>query len=158
LFERFERIFTELSQEPVDVLKLISLRTPYMNNSWFSNAPKFRKGKERENPLHMNAADVARLGLFDGDEVIMATQFGSLETHLFVDDSLREGVVAMSHGYGQARSFALRVAQRNAGSNCNEIMPTGPESFEPLSNMAWLSAVPVTVERRERSVISGATA
>jgi anaerobic selenocysteine-containing dehydrogenase len=147
LFDRFEQIFAELSAEPEHVLKLISLRTPYMNNSWFSNAPKFRKGKERDNPLHMNLADVQRLGLVEGDAIIMATEFGSLETHVFVDDSLREGVVAMSHGYGYARSFALRVAQQNAGSNCNDIMPNGPGSIEPLSNMAWLSAVPVSVMR-----------
>lgn len=147
LFDRFERIFAELQAEPENVLKLISLRTPYMNNSWFSNAPKFRKGKERDNPLHMNLADVERLGLVEGDGIVLATEFGSLETHVFVDDSLRQGVVAMSHGYGQARSFALQVAQQNAGSNCNDIMPNGPLSIEPLSNMAWLSAVPVSVTR-----------
>lgn len=145
LFDRFERIFDELSAEPEGSLKLISLRTPYMNNSWFSNAPSFRKGKERDNPLHMNQADVDGLGLVDGDAVVMSTEFGALCTHVFVDESLREGVVAMAHGYGQARSFSLQIAQQNAGSNCNAIMPNGPDSIEPLSNMAWLTAVPVKV-------------
>lgn len=149
LFDRFERIFEELSGEKPGTLKLISLRTPYMNNSWFANAPKFRKGKERDNPLHMAVADVERLELTEGDRVSLSTKFGSIETHVFVDDSLREGVVAMAHGYGHARSFALKVAQQNAGSNCNDIMPSDADSFEPLSHMAWLSAVPVRVERCE---------
>jgi anaerobic selenocysteine-containing dehydrogenase len=147
LIERFERIFRELSEEPQHTLKLISLRTPYMNNSWFGNAPAFRKGKERENPLHISSMDVERLGLVDGEKVMMTSDFGSLETHLFVDASLREGVVAMSHGYGQQKSFSMHIAQRNPGSNCNDIMPSGPDSIEPLSNMAWLSAVPVTLVR-----------
>lgn len=147
LFDRFDRIFAELAAEPEGTLKLISLRTPYMNNSWFANAPKFRKDKERDNPLHMAPADVARLGLVEGDRISLSTGYGTLETHVFIDRSLREGVVAMAHGYGQRRSFALRIARQNAGSNCNDIMPNGPDSFEPLSNMAWLSAVPVTVMR-----------
>jgi anaerobic selenocysteine-containing dehydrogenase len=149
LFERFDRIFEELSKEPEHTLKLISLRTPYMNNSWFTNAPSFRKGRERDNPLHMSRLDVERLGLVEGDRVELASPFGSVETHIFVDDSLREGAVAMSHGYGQRYTFALRIAQQNAGSNCNDIMPNGMDSIEPLSNMAWLSAVPVTVTRCE---------
>jgi anaerobic selenocysteine-containing dehydrogenase len=147
LFDRCERIFEELSKEPEGTLKLISLRTPYMNNSWFSSVPKFRKGKERENPLHMSPADVERFGLVEGDKVILASDYGSIETHVFTDESLREGVVAMTHGYGQGKAFALQVAQNNPGSNCNAIMPTGPDSIEPLSNMAWLTAVPITVTR-----------
>jgi anaerobic selenocysteine-containing dehydrogenase len=149
LFERFESIFAELIAEPEHTLKLISLRTPQMHNSWFVNAPMFRKGKERENPLHMSGLDARRLGLVEGDEIVLSSAFGSLESHVFIDDSLREGAVAMTHGYGQQKSFSMCVAQRNPGSNCNGIMPSGPGSIEPLSNMAWLSAVPITVARRE---------
>lgn len=147
LFERFDRIFAELASEPKDTLKLISLRTPYMHNSWFGNAPSFRKGKERENPLHMTQMDADRLGLVEGDKVTVSTTFGAIEAHVFTDDSLRIGVVAMSHGYGQRKAFGLPLAQRNPGVNCNDIMPSGPASIEPLSNMSWLSAVPVTVSR-----------
>ncbi|WP_408587919.1 molybdopterin-dependent oxidoreductase [Novosphingobium sp.] len=149
LFDRFEKIFADLSREPEGMLKLISLRTPYMNNSWFANAPKFRKGKERDNPLHMARRDLDRLGLVDGERISLTSQFGSIETHVYLDESLREGVVAMAHGYGQARTFSQRIAQQNPGSNCNAIMPTGADSIEPLSNMAWLSAVPVSVRSIE---------
>lgn len=40
----------------------------------------------------------------------------------------------------------MRTAERNLGVNCNELMPTGPGSFEPLSNMSWLCGVPVDIE------------
>jgi anaerobic selenocysteine-containing dehydrogenase len=99
--------------------------------------------------LHMANLDVERLGLVEGDKIVVSTAFGSIESHVFVDDSLLEGVVAMAHGYGQSKTFAMRVAQQYPGSNCNDIMPSGPDSIEPLSNMSWLSAVPVTVTRCE---------
>ena len=95
----------------------------------------------------MTQMDADRLGLVEGDKVTVSTSFGAIEAHVFTDDSLRIGVVAMSHGYGQRKAFGLPLAQRNPGANCNDIMPSGPASIEPLSNMSWLSAVPVTVSR-----------
>ena len=34
-----------------------------------------------------------------------------------------------------------------AGVNTNQLMPTGPGSFEPLSNMSHMTGVPVMVEK-----------
>lgn len=151
LFERCETIFLELETEAEDTLKLISLRTPYMQNSCMANNPRFRQGKHAYNPLHMNEADAARRRLHEGDEVRVFNAHGSIEAWLTIDNNLRAGAVAMTHGYGNRNSFGLQVAQRKPGSNCNALMPTGPEAVEPLGYMSWLSAVPVEVEPLRRS-------
>jgi hypothetical protein len=57
---------------------------------------------------------------------------GSLDAVVDIDDSLLPGVVAMSHGWGQARNPGMSVAQAAPGTNCNVLLPSGPDSFERL--------------------------
>jgi anaerobic selenocysteine-containing dehydrogenase len=146
LFERCHSIFVELQGEPNDILKLISLRTPYIQNSWFSNLEPFRRGMRSTNPLFMCESDAAKRGLHTGDMVKVFTDYGSIETEIVVSDEVRPGTVAMSHGSGHQKSFGLRIANMNPGSNYNALVPTGTNGYEPLSHMSWMTGVPVTVE------------
>ena len=72
---------------------------------------------------------------------------GRIRARLRISDEFRPGVVAMTHGCGNSKSHGLGFAQGHPGVNCNQLMPTGKESVEPLSNMSWLSGVPVQVAR-----------
>lgn len=145
LLERAEAIFEEMAAEPADVLKLISLRTRYMHNSWLVNTPKLRRGPNADNPLHMCEADAADRGIHDGDEVHISNSFGQINARVVIDNDLRPGVVAMSHGYGHRRSFGLTQAREKPGANCNALMPMGKDHVEPVSHMSWMSGVPVYV-------------
>jgi anaerobic selenocysteine-containing dehydrogenase len=98
------------------------------------------------NPLHMNELDAAARGLFDGDWIRVFNDSGSIQTQLQINDELRPGAVAMSHGYGNTGTFGMRTASEKPGVNCNVLMPMGTE-FEPMSYMSWMSGVPVQVER-----------
>jgi anaerobic selenocysteine-containing dehydrogenase len=147
LFARCQDIFEELSSEPENALKLISLRTRYAHNSWMVNTPKFRRGANSINPLNMAGADAAARGLYDGDTVRVFNAHGSIEAQILIDDNLRTGVVAMTHGYGHQKSYGLKQAQRKPGVNCNILMPVGTDNIEPISYMSWISAVPVEVEK-----------
>jgi formate dehydrogenase len=149
LLERCESMFADFANEPADVLRLVTLRTTHMHNSWLSNSARFRHGRQALNPLHMCEADAAARGLHDGDAVRVSTRYGEVETRLVIDDDLRAGAVAMSHGYGHHAAFGLSVATRKPGANYNRLMPSGPGISEPLSHMSWLSAVPVQVNRIE---------
>ncbi|MFV0644299.1 MAG: molybdopterin-dependent oxidoreductase [Sphingomonadaceae bacterium] len=144
-FRRCADIFAELESEDEGVFKLISLRTNYMHNTNLANMPILKRGKHALNPLHMHPDDMARLSLAKGDHVCMSNTYGSLETPVIGDESLQPGVVAMSHGYGHARAFGLSLAHAAPGANVNRLMPTGRGSFDPLSNMAHLTGVPVTL-------------
>ena len=146
LIDRCNQIFQELEQEPEGTLKLISLRTPYMHNSWLSNVQKFRRGTQTANPLNICSSDATANGLLDGDRVRVFNDHGSVETRIMINDELRPGAVAMSHGYGAGR-HTMRVAEAIPGANYNELVPTGPEGVEPLSYMSWMCGVPVSVEK-----------
>lgn len=147
LFERCESIFEEMSNETPGTLRLISLRTTHMHNSWLANSDFLRHGRQQVNPLNICEADAARHGLHDGDTVRVSNAHGAIETRVLINDSLRPGAVAMSHGYGHRHAYGLQVASARPGANFNALMPVGPGSAEPLSSMSWLSAVPVFVER-----------
>jgi hypothetical protein len=84
--------------------------------------------------------------LHNGDAIRVFNDYGSVEAEVEIDNDLRPGVVAMSHGYGNSKAYSLRVASDKAGVNCNILMPIGAE-YEPMSHMSWLSGVPVNVKR-----------
>lgn len=146
LYDRCETIFKELEQESDDGLKMISMRTAYMHNSWMANLKKFRRGAQSVNPLHLSPADAAARQVVDGDRVRVFNSYGSIETRVRIDESLRQGAVAMTHGYGSGRA-AMRTAEANPGANPNKLVPDTMDTVEPLSNMSWIGAYPVEVEK-----------
>jgi anaerobic selenocysteine-containing dehydrogenase len=146
LLERCEEIFKELEKESPDTLKLITMRTIHMHNGWLSNVPMFRKGINNLNPLNMSEEDAERLGLLDGDDIRVFNKFGSVETQVLINNDLRPGAVALTHGFGHKKAYGLKVASTKAGANYNQLVPTGAETHEPRSYMCWMTGVPVEVE------------
>ncbi len=59
------------------------------------------------------------------------------------------GVVALAHGWGHERSSGMRVAQASPGANPNALLPVGPDSYEALSNQAFMTGIPVEVAATE---------
>ncbi|MBW2241073.1 MAG: molybdopterin-dependent oxidoreductase [Deltaproteobacteria bacterium] len=144
---RCATIFEELEAEGPEVLKLISLRTPYMHNSWYQNLEKLKRPGRLENPLHIHSLDAEARGLTDGDRVLCRNTWGEIEAPIHIDDTLRPGVVAMTHGWGNRATPGMSVAERHPGVNANRLLPSGPGSYEPLSNQAFMTGIPLVVER-----------
>ncbi len=144
---RCARIFDELAAEGEDVFKLISLRTNYMHNSNLANMAALKRPAHALNPLHIHPDDAARLGLAEGDMATVSNRYGAVQSPVRLDETLRRGVVAMSHGYGHAQAPGISRAHAAPGVNVNALMPTGPDSHEPLSNMAHLTGVAVEIGR-----------
>jgi anaerobic selenocysteine-containing dehydrogenase len=138
-------IFSELQNEQDDVLKLITLRTNYMVNSWMHNLTALKRDIALDNPLHMHPTDTRRLNLKDGAEVRVASAHGDIIATIVADEDLRPGVVAMTHGWGHAGNKRMSIASNHPGTNVNAILPTGPGSYDPLSNMSFMTGIPVTV-------------
>lgn len=138
-------LFEELQQEPQDQLKLINLRTNYMQNSWYHNVPELKREHQLHNGLHMAPEDATARGLQEGETVVIHNQWGRITAPVKIDDTLRQGTVAMTHGWGNQNSHGLSVAKRYPGSNVNTLLPTGPGSYEKLSNQAHMTGVSVEV-------------
>ena len=144
--ERAEQIFESLLDEGDRSLKLITRRTNYMLNSGFQNVKALRDAKGgRTNPLYMNPRDALERGLREGQWVIVRNENGEVRAELALDERLREGVVAMSHGFGNQRTSGMPVAQAMPGVNVNILSPTGAGSFDPVSGMGHLTGIGVEV-------------
>ncbi len=145
--ERAEAIFLELEREPRGQLKLITLRDAWMHNSWYHNVAQLKRGGHDTNRLHVHPDDARARGLADGQKVRVWNEHGALELELRFSDELRPGVVALTHGWGHART-GMRVARAHPGVNANALLPTGPGSFEPLSSQAHMTGIPVELGAR----------
>ena len=143
--ERMETIFQELSSAPAGSLKLISKRDAYNFNSWYANVAKLKVKDRDRNYLYMHPEDAELRQIADGSTVRVANGNGEIIAPVRLTDELMPGVVAMTHGWGHGQSPGMRVANRNQGVNCNALLPSGPGSFEPLSNQAHMTGVPVEV-------------
>ena len=137
--------FQALQQEDEHTLKLITLRTNYMVNSWMHNIPELKRAKALDNPLFMHPEDLARLGLSDGQSVAVENEHGALTAMVSADEDLRPGVVAMTHGWGHGSNPRMKLASNHPGVNVNALLPTGSNSFDPLSNMSFMTGIPVQV-------------
>lgn len=142
-----ERIFQELAQEPEDLLKLITLRDGFMHNSWYQNVETLKKEGRRDNPVHMNSRDARRRNLEAGARVRLFNAWGAVETTIAIDERLRDGVVAMAHGWGNGQTPSMTVAHRYPGVNVNRLLPSGPGSYERMSNQAHMTGIPVAIEK-----------
>ena len=143
--ERMAAIFAELENEPDHLLKLITKRDAYNFNSWYANVEKLKTGKRSDNHLFMHPKDAERRQLEDGARIKISNEFGTIESSIKFTDDLMEGVVAMTHGWGQGKTSGMKVAQANPGANPNALLPSGPGSFEPLSNQSHMTGIPVEV-------------
>jgi anaerobic selenocysteine-containing dehydrogenase len=145
--ERAETIFESLVSEAGDGLKLITRRTHYMLNSGFQNLKALRDAKGGgTNPLFMNPRDALDRGLSEGQWVLVHNAHGKLRAELALDAHLREGVVAMSHGFGNERTSGMPIAQAKPGVNVNVLSPAGVGSFDPIGGMGHLTGIRVEVE------------
>lgn len=143
---RVESQLLELQAEDRARLKLITRRDNYMHNSWYQNLPGMKRGPRNRNYLYVHPDDAAERGLDDGAKVRVWNEHGALEIEIQCDAGLMPGVVAMTHGWGNARTPGMRVAHDAPGANANALLPIGPGSFDPLSNQAFMTGVPVEIE------------
>lgn len=145
--ETADDIFKALDHEPQNQLKLISLRNSFMQNSWYHNLEKLKKGVHVTNPIYINSKDAEKRGLEPGTRVRMFNSWGALEADIKIDDRLRDGVVAMAHGWGNQKTPGMKVAHQYPGVNVNQLLPTGPGSYEKISNQSHMTGIPVTIEK-----------
>jgi anaerobic selenocysteine-containing dehydrogenase len=82
------------------------------------------------NPAFVHPADLAALGLVDGDAVTITSAHGTIDANVRADADLRRGVVSMAHAWGDA---------------CTNALTADDVDFEPLVGQCRQSALPVRV-------------
>jgi anaerobic selenocysteine-containing dehydrogenase len=142
---RAHELFADLQAEAPGRFKLITRRTQHMLNSGLQNVEKLKARGGGVNPLWINPDDARRLGLAADDLAEVSNEHGCVRAPVRFDVNLRPGVVAMTHGFGNAATAGMPTAQAHPGVNVNLLGPSGPGSFEPVSGMLQLTGIPVDV-------------
>ena len=87
-----------------------------MHNSWFSNVESLKRGTRSTNPLEVHPDDAARLGVDDGDDVVVRSDWGEIDAMVRIDDAVRPGVVADRARLGPSVRHAPRHRQARAST------------------------------------------
>jgi anaerobic selenocysteine-containing dehydrogenase len=110
-------------------------------NSFMHDAPVIRR-RTPCNRAQLHPDDLAGMGMAEGDEVEIVGSQGRVRAILEADDSLRPGVVTLSHGWGGLPDEAGRYA--DAGVNVN-LLVSSERYIEPINAMARMTGIPVNL-------------
>lgn len=131
--------------------------------SGYTNSVTRLRGIAPDNPVSINIADAARLGISTGDSVVIETPGGRLVATALVRRGIMPGVVAIPHGYGH-RELGARARQEgqrilaalpgsDAGVNLNDLGLADPTRKglsvwqDPISGTAVRQGLPARLAR-----------
>jgi anaerobic selenocysteine-containing dehydrogenase len=123
-------------------LLLVSRREHAVYNSVAHHLPALQR-RRPFNPAYVNPSDAARLGLADGDAIILQSGTGSIRAIVQCAADIREGVVSMAHGFD---------ATAGEGHASTSALVDDEHEVEPLSGLPRMSAIPVRVTRSRSSL------
>lgn len=121
-------------------MMLISRREMHTTNSSY-NAMAARGGR-RHNPAYLNPEDAARLGVAPDELVCITSPRAAVIAIVSLDESVRPGVVSMSHAYGNASPDVDTPTQDGAST---ARLADVTVDFDRYSGQPRMSAIPVTV-------------
>jgi anaerobic selenocysteine-containing dehydrogenase len=105
--------------------------------------PAWRRD-DPDGALLVNAKDLASLGAADGEWIVVKSPAGHLVARAKADDSVREGQLALPHGYGQ--SYPAKDGERlNNGPRVNVL--TNSENRDPIAGTPYHKHVAVRLEK-----------
>jgi anaerobic selenocysteine-containing dehydrogenase len=110
--------------------------------------PATGSGGHGYNPAFMHPRDLARLGLASGDLVRIRSDHAEILGVVEPDTTLREGLVSMSHSFGDAPDRDPEV--RRIGANTGRLSAVDRD-YERFTGMPRMSNIPVSVARAERA-------
>jgi anaerobic selenocysteine-containing dehydrogenase len=132
-------------------LRLVTRRIQHTYNS--TGVEPRVSGGRRYNPAFVHPADLEMLGLSDGDDVTVRSARASIPAVVSVDDSLRRGVVAMSHGFGGAPD---RDDEYRTVGSCTSRLLDASDLADPFVGMPRISNIPVSITARQSPSVSPA--
>jgi anaerobic selenocysteine-containing dehydrogenase len=136
--EPLDEVVTSESGEVLD-FRLVSRRLAQTYNS----SGRALKAMRRRpyNPAFMHPDDLDGLGLRSGDIVEIRSARSSIYGIVEPDDSLRRGLVSMTHAFGDAPEHDAEL--RTIGASTGRLLTI--EQFQPYTGQPQMSNIPVSV-------------
>jgi anaerobic selenocysteine-containing dehydrogenase len=94
------------------------------------------------NPCFVHPDDLGRLGIESRSTVIITSDHGSVRAIAEADDTMRPGVVSMSHGFGGLPSDDGDPVRHGSSANC---LLTLDRDLQAVSAMPQMSALAVSI-------------
>ena len=121
--------------------RLIAMRMPEFYNSKGQSLATLH-AKHAYNPAYMNPGDIERLGVHDGQLVVIDSGRGRIKAPVKASSDVMSGVVAIAHAWGTAPEHEGDV--RQTGSPTGRLIPDDL-LYDQLTGMPLMSALPVNV-------------
>jgi len=133
--------------------RLCGRRMRDVQNSMYRHLPLIRR-RHPFNPAYLHPDDLAALGISEGTCVRIVSAHGSIPAIVRIDESVRAGVVSMSHGWGGLPDEAENYLENGASTN---LLTSTDVGVDPINAMPIMSAIPVRIET-EASAQAGGSA
>jgi anaerobic selenocysteine-containing dehydrogenase len=124
--------------DPAYPFILIAGQRRWYNANQIFRTPAWRK-EDFDGALRIHPDDLAALGAKDGGWMAVETRTGRILARVEADDSLRRGVVALPHGYGQA--YPAGEGRITVGPRINYL--TASDDCDPIAATPYHKNVPV---------------
>jgi anaerobic selenocysteine-containing dehydrogenase len=124
--------------------RLIGRRMQAHYNSGGMTAPRLQRA-EPTNPAYLHPDDLAALGVREGDVLEITSARASILGVAAAEPTLRRGLVAMAHSWGDVEEHDDRVHE--IGGNTGRLADVG-DAFDPYSGQPLMSNLPVRVAAR----------
>jgi anaerobic selenocysteine-containing dehydrogenase len=121
---------------------LVPRRMREVSNTMYRQLPTVRR-RIPYNPAAMHPDDLTVLGLANGEPVDVVSEFGRIRAIVCADTTLKPGVVAMSHGWGELPDDD--VPYERAGSSVSQLI-SSRDNLQPINAMPRQSAIPIRLE------------
>jgi anaerobic selenocysteine-containing dehydrogenase len=95
------------------------------------------------NPLSAHPEDLTRIGIRDGDECWLASEHGRIPAIAKADETLKVGVVSMTHGFGWLAGEVFDYRERGSSTS---LLISLEKDCEVLQAMPRMSGVRVRIE------------
>ncbi len=120
--------------------RLVSRRMKHVVNSLGRELPVLG-AVGSTNPAYLHPTDLERLGVGDGELVLIASPYGAITGVAAAAEDVKPGVVSMSHSWGGSSD---EDDVRGQGVPTNRLV-SAQDGFDPITGMAVQSAIPVRV-------------
>jgi anaerobic selenocysteine-containing dehydrogenase len=128
--------------------RLAVRRMREVQNSMYRQLPAIHR-RTPYNPVWIHPEDLVDLSIAAGTLVEIRSPHGAIRAICAADDSLRRGVIAISHTWGALPDSDERYME--VGTNTNLLIDSSADP-DPINAMPRMSAIPVALRRTDQSV------
>lgn len=141
---RLNEVMTKPKRDEQYPFELIGRRLVKSHNTWTQNSARLVKGK---NPctLEVNTQDAQKLGISNGQLLIVSSSNGEIAIPALVSDEIQQGVVTMPQGWGHnQKDTKMTIAATQPGVSINDL--TNANRICALTGNAAFNGTPVAIK------------